>query len=334
MKKHDTFLRQWLMLCLIPRYPTWIDVKKLKQKLSEEGFEVSHRTIQRDLMSLSLLFPLDCDEACKPYRWHWAKEGKVFDVPSMQPSAALGFKLAEEHLKPIMPRATLSYLQPHFERAGQVLNSSEKSGYGLWAAKVKIIPRSFELLPAKIFEDVHDVVYQGLFDELRIDVEYLPRNKQQRANYEVNPLGLVFQQGVIYLVCTLWDYDDIKQLAVHRIKNAKISDKLSQTPEGFDLDKYVETGKFGYLISENKIKITLWFDKQAAFHLNETPISTDQKIKPFKGGGFLVTATVPDTSQLRWWLQAFGDSVEVLEPKSLRSEFVSLAQKLARKYQK
>ena len=33
----------------------------------------------------------------------------------------------------------------------------------------------------------------------------------------------------------------------------------------------------------------------------------------------LVTATVRDTEQLRWWLLAFGDLIEVLAPNLLRS---------------
>jgi len=39
-------------------------------------------------------------------------------------------------------------------------------------------------------------------------------------------------------------------------------------------------------------------------------------------------ATVKDTSQLRWWLLGFGDSVEVLKPEKLRKEFAQIAKNL------
>lgn len=39
----------------------------------------------------------------------------------------------------------------------------------------------------------------------------------------------------------------------------------------------------------------------------------------------LLEATVPDDTQLRWWLKGFGDQVEVIGPKQLRDEFVELA---------
>ena len=45
------------------------------------------------------------------------------------------------------------------------------------------------------------------------------------------------------------------------------------------------------------------------------------------------SATVPNTAQLRWWLMGFGEGVEVLEPVSLRQEFIDMAQALNIVYQ-
>jgi predicted DNA-binding transcriptional regulator YafY len=51
-------------------------------------------------------------------------------------------------------------------------------------------------------------------------------------------------------------------------------------------------------------------------------------MEPDQSGWVRVQATVPDTAQLRWWLMGFGEGVEVLEPVSLRDEFVNMAQSL------
>jgi predicted DNA-binding transcriptional regulator YafY len=66
----------------------------------------------------------------------------------------------------------------------------------------------------------------------------------------------------------------------------------------------------------------------AVEHLRETPLSLDQQIEPDQPGWMRVQATVPNTAQLRWWLLAFGGQVEVLEPSSLREEFVNTTQSL------
>ena len=82
MSKHDTFLRQWAMLRLVPRYPAKVDTTSLQRALEDEGFPTTARTIQRDLQTLSGLFPLMVDEREKPFGWSWAKSARVIDRKS------------------------------------------------------------------------------------------------------------------------------------------------------------------------------------------------------------------------------------------------------------
>lgn len=65
----QTVLRYLLMLRHIPRQPQKIDVNTLRERLAEHGIDVSIRTIQRNLIELSEMFPLTTDERCKPYGW-------------------------------------------------------------------------------------------------------------------------------------------------------------------------------------------------------------------------------------------------------------------------
>jgi hypothetical protein len=128
----ETFLRQWLMSILIPRHPREKDAAALQRGLAEQGYSVSRRTIQRDLQDLSVQFPLRCDEHSKPFTWQWMAGGSVIDIPGMEPAAALAFRLAETYLKPLLPRSTLRYLDPHFRRAGEVLAGGKGAGIGMW----------------------------------------------------------------------------------------------------------------------------------------------------------------------------------------------------------
>src|SRR5690606_36041602 len=57
----------------VPRQPQKIDVKTLQQRLAEHGINVSVRTIQRNLIDLSEMFPLTTDEHSKPYGWSIAE---------------------------------------------------------------------------------------------------------------------------------------------------------------------------------------------------------------------------------------------------------------------
>ena len=72
----------------------------------------------------------------------------------------------------------------------------------------------------------------------------------------------------------------------------------------------------------------------AGFHLTETPISANQELKQLGDGRYRLKATLPNTSQLRWWLLGFGQGVEVIKPKSLRDEFKEMSKNLVNIYKK
>lgn len=322
------------MLRLVPRYPAKVDTTSLQRALEDEGFPTTARTIQRDLQTLSGLFPLMVDEREKPFGWSWAKSARVMDIPGITPPAALAFRLAESQLADMLPPSVLSYLEPHFQRAREVLKTTSLGGFNAWSDKVHVIPRGLQLKPAKVDSSVQHVVYESLLKRHRFSALYLPREDEQAVEYEVNPLALVLRQGVSYVVATLWDFDDIKHLALHRMQSATSLDQKTRQPKNFHLNDYLESGAFSYPVSTKKIKLRALFASATAHHLFETPLADDQILKAKGEKHILLEATVDDSAELRWWLLGFGDGVEVLAPKKLRQEFRKTVLSLANRYQK
>ncbi len=165
----------------------------------------------------------------------------------------------------------------------------------------------------------------------RLEISYISREQGETKTYPVNPLGIVQRGAVTYLVATLYDYTDIRMLAVHRIKSALVLETLAKKPKKFDLMKYIGEGAFGF-DEGGGINLLVRFTVPAAEHLRETPLSLNQQIEPEIAGWVRLQATVPDTAQLRWWLLGFADQVEVLEPISLREEFASISQSMSKIY--
>jgi predicted DNA-binding transcriptional regulator YafY len=61
--------------------------------------------------------------------------------------------------------------------------------------------------------------------EQQIEVTYRAISSGKEAKtYPVHPLGLVVMEQVVYLVCTVKDYQDPRFLAVHRIDSARLLD--------------------------------------------------------------------------------------------------------------
>jgi len=198
---------------------------------------------------------------------------------------------------------------------------------------VRVLHRGPGLKVPVIAPEVQAGVYDALLRNRRLDVVYNPRWQDGSKTYEINPLGLVLKDGVVYLICSMWGYPDIWLLTLHRMVEAQALDKPASAPDGFNLDDYIASGELDFVVGGD-IKLKALFSRDAAFHLDERPLSDGQTIVEQKDGRMLVTATVQDTSELRWWLLGFGDKVEVLEPEHLRGEFRKIASNMAGAYTK
>lgn len=326
--QNDTLLRQWSMLRCIPQFPRQITARDLTERLSSEGFAVSKRTVERDLLSLSGIFPLVSNERSRPYGWSWNKDAEAFALPSMSPLQALTLELAHDHLAALLPASLLATLTPYFKCADGVLSSGDGvKKLASWRKKVAIVPPNQPLIPPDYPEEIIEAVHSALLSEQQLEISYASREQGETKTYPVHPLGIVQRGAVTYLVATLYDYTDIRLLAVHRILSAQVLDQPAKTPKKFDLAKYIRLGAFGFEES-GEIKLVVRFTTPAAEHLRETPLSLDQQIEPDQPDWVRLRATVPDTAQLRWWLMGFGNQVEILEPVSLRDEFVNMTQSL------
>jgi predicted DNA-binding transcriptional regulator YafY len=226
----ESLHRQWVMLSLLPRAPRRIDTATLEEQLKDHGIEINRRSIQRDLVALSALFPIVCDERSKPYQWSWAKDGPGIEPPEMSPHAALAFKLIAEALCGAVPRATLTYLRKHLKSAERVLSNTD--GLGSWLQKIRV-PRV--PVPRGIHKSVLDVVMNALLDELRF-VGFM-RNGGRKAMV-IDPLGLIFRDSAAFLVCTI-DGGATTELDLRAVRSARATTTARVTPSRFDFDAYL-----------------------------------------------------------------------------------------------
>lgn len=333
----STSYRQWLTLRMIPRHPRKIDTATIEERLKSQGFQVHRRTIQRDLESFSETFPLLCDDRDKPYGWSWSPDAAAFDIPQMDPATALAFRMADRFLTSAMPPAILYLLQPYIQHASRVLNDIDRKHLQAWPDKVRILSRSQPLVPPDVSPDVLAVVYESLLEGKRFSVVYRRRGELDSVEYTVNPLGIVMLDTVSYLVCTMRDYNqhnDVRQLSLHRMLEARKMEDPGIVPDGFSLQAYIDGGAFTYLRGESSIRLKAKFERDAALHLLETPLGDGQVLTATDGDSVLLETTVQDTAQLRWWLLGFGGRVEVIEPRSLREEFRGYAKTMMKSYEK
>lgn len=330
----DSLMRQWTMLQHIPRQPWGISTVQLHDKLHCEGYDVTLRTVQRDLNTLSGKFALICTSEGQQQHWAWLADAPVLNIPGLSPATALALRLAELHLTPILAPEALRALRPHFEAAKYVLNEGG-SQLGQWPQRVRVLTRSQPLLTPDVDPEVYGHICRGLLEGRQLYAHYRPRSRaSELQSYRLHPLGLVVRDPVSYLVATLRDYPDVRQLALHRFESVELLEDPVLAPDGFELDSYIhEQRAFDLPESSDTVALHLRINLGVAGHLAEAPLSADQQLDERDDGCFDLRATVPLTAQLRWWLLGFGQAVQVVEPHTLREDLAAELKAAAQAYE-
>lgn len=328
-----SLLRQWNMLRLVPRAPAKISVRDLCDRLRDADFPVTTRTVQRDLNELACVFPLVSDDREQPYGWSGQRDASSFDLPGLSIPEALTLTLVEQHLRNHLPPSTNDAWQPHFRSAARTLSAVDGSAQSkAWLNKVRSVMPQQPLLPPAMGEECQRTIYLALMKDLVLKLHYKKRDAQAATVYDaVHPLAIVQRGALIYLVCMCAGYDDVRTLALHRVQHAELLYEPARTNAGFDLDRYIKSGQFGFRTGD-AVMLRATFSRSAAEHLYETPLSSDQVMTVGEGGSIELSATVASTRSLLWWLLGFVDGVVVHEPAELREEIKAVVGRMASAY--
>ena len=328
----DTLMRSLAMLQSIPVHPQSKSTSRICEDLRTENpdYDVTQRTVQRNLDQLSARFPISCEARGRTNHWFWTDRNALTQIPKMGPTTAFVLRMAVEHLQSLMPPTALEFLGPYLRHADDVLNGTE---LGRWPEKAAIIDPGLPLIPPAIDSGVQDAVYRGLMTGRRIEATYRSRSRPEARQVGLDPLGIVVRRGVVYLVATVAGEDHVRHYALHRMRKARATEDRVLAPQGFRLSSHIRSERqFSYPQSAGKLELRLLFDGDVGDHLKESRLSTDQRTTDQPDGRILVEARVPDTADLRWWLLGFGPSVEILEPAGLRDEFRERTRTMAEIY--
>jgi predicted DNA-binding transcriptional regulator YafY len=295
-----------------------VSTTELHQQLAEAGIERDMRTIQRQLEALLECYPdIERDHSSKPHRFSWKERAKGMLLPSLSTQESLLLMLAEQHLRSLLPARLMKSMEGFFAQAHSDLESKATGQLDReWLEKVRVVSTSQPLLPPKIDPTVFEQVSNALYGNNWLDVDYKNAAGKQ-TSARVMPLGLAQQGPRIYLVCRFDGYDNERSLALHRILTARASLFTFTRPKDFDLKQFDDDGRFGYGNGE-RIRLSFRIEKEAGFHLLESPLSADQQVVELEDA-YEITATVVDTAILEWWLRGFGDSVSEIYKNPLNT---------------
>jgi len=311
--------RQWEVLKIIPSARSQgLKPSDFKNELNDRGYEVSLRTVQRDLKALAEVFDIDCEPGDKNETfWRW-QSGAKLDIQSLELTDALTLRLIETSLRPLLPASVLKALEPRLQNAAEKLDAVNSSNsVSGWANKVASVLPMVPFIPPKIDPNVLETVQDCLLKDFVITCRYRSVAAEKPKELTLHPLGLVQRGPVTYLIATAFHYEEPRPFALHRMSGLANTYDSVKRPKGFSLKQFIDDGGMGFG-EATPINLVARISPMLARELEETKLSAHQKIRP-DGDWFRIEATVQDTWQLRWWLLSKAVDLTILEPTELRS---------------
>jgi predicted DNA-binding transcriptional regulator YafY len=318
-------------------------VSALHQMLKEDGYDVTERTLQRDLKDkISVIFPIICDDTVDGgYRWS-IDNARTLDFVNFDMTTALSLNIAQAHLENTLPQVVLDKLKTKFEAAEQFIENHGKNSYARWQSRVRAIPNGKALIPAEINENVWRLTTEALLEEQQLSVTYRKPDGSIN-NWRIHPQGLVSRHSTNYLIVTINDYSDLKMLALHRIQTAEkidgncnqfdektITDYMNSSAMGWAYDK---GNNHGSLIG-NEVTLIADVSPYTASVLSETKLSEEQTLESVADTDWKrITARVPNNQETLWWIYSLNSNIRVHEPKMWVEEIKENFEKVQGMYQ-
>lgn len=171
--------------------------------------------------------------------------------------------------------------------------------------------------------------YQDLFNALKtaiinkniISFSY-NSSKAEKINRKVKPIRLLFKEQDWYLYGFCLLRNDFRYFKLSRMKDLEV---LAINYE----DNFENAVLKKELKYENIVNIKLKFDKNVAFRIYD---EFNEAVIEDKNDNLCVEIKIPNNYKLYNYIFSFGSNVEILEPKEIRNQFKNTIDELAKKY--
>ena len=327
--QHNAIHRQWEMLKLLPSREPGMTTLEIRQSLSDLGYDVDNRTIQRNLEKLQSLFPINHGDE-NPYRWYWESK-HAFETLGITVTDALTLHLLKRVLKPILPVATTRQLEPLFEMAESKLAAlADSNEIAHWASLIAVEGSGLPVIPPEINSTILETVQNALLNGESLKIHYAKAGADTARESTINPIGLVQSGEKTYLVAANPKYPEPATYALHRIDKAERTYEKAKRPNGMSLQRFLDEGKIQFF-NEGAIDLKAWVSKRLGDQLAETKLSETQQLSAVEDG-YELSVTLPNSLRLRQWVLSWAGHLEVLEPTALREDIAKQLREGAARY--
>ena len=331
--KGQVIQRQWELLKLIPSHDLpGRTAADLSGALSSRGYDVTRRTVERDLDGLIACMPLEINEKERPQRWRWQRT-RGLDVPGMEAAEAMALYVMRDAISEHFPSCFLDALNGRFAQANKTLATLARSGaHARWSDRVRVVPAHVTLVAPRIQPKILQSLQKALLNDIAIDVLYQSLKETAPASRTLYPRALLLRGSSLYLVAHQKGAGlDAHHFAVQRLTSVRLRELEPWPSEPFSLDAFLADGKEQFGDGRSiQLKATICGGLEKTLH--DSPLSEDMTIDEAEGV-LTLTASVRDTWALRSWILSHAENIQVRAPATLRADVAKRMKAAAAQYE-
>lgn len=176
----------------------------------------------------------------------------------------------------------------------------------------------------KVDVDILDIIRRGIKDNLRIKCKYDNKDKI------LSPYGIIYGANV-YLIGVEGEHENPYVYRMHKVKNAELTKETFDKGD-FDIKEYANHS-FGVYQNET-IKVELLFTPDVAEDVLNYNFHPTQKVKQNDDGSVTVKFKASGELEILWHLFRWGDTVQIVSPKSLKKQYIEMLKDVLTKQEK
>lgn len=308
MPRGNQLIRQWRILRALESSRYGRTAAELHDEVAELG---SVRTVYRDLQALEAAgFPLYQDDGG---RWRLLSPSEGGPAVPIQPTEIIALLLSEQAMAPLRgselaePLVRLrskleAMLGPHARayvdqlRGGLLATVSAGGDYASHRSELEHLEHAIR-------------------EHRKARLVHYAAHRQQTLERTVDPYGLWYVDGSLYLIAFDQLRTDYRKFLVDRIRSVAVLDDTFEPEPDFDLQSYVGRG---FRVWHGAIhRIVVEFSPPLAHLPTERRYHRTQKLHQQPDGSCRVTFDAAGLPELAAWVASFGGNVRALQPPEL-----------------
>lgn len=301
---------------------------QLKEKLMLYGIEAERKAILRDVAALQECgheILLHADN--KRGYYLAAREFEDWELKVLMDAAVGASFLTEENSKKL---------------ADKLCALSSKEGQKTLKGATPILSDVKNGSPTT--KNAIDLILTAIRRKRMISFQYLytDENMEKKLSYDgmrysVSPYALIWRQDKYYLIGSHKKYQTLSYYRLDRIRNADITEESTLPKEeilgqnaDWKLRDYINRNLFNYSGDETHVKLAV--DRNMMWVI-EDAFGEQYELLSLNETKAIVNVTVSDGWGLNNWLLQHGDSIQVLEPQTVRNQVIALLNQIQKRYE-